>query len=91
MSLLLLSASCGHEFARILTKKIKVYAVYIQCVTSQKLTRGEKCVTMRSYNYPAEEITEMVLDFPHFVFTVSCLLSSYIGFWFGLGDFFLCR
>lgn len=41
-------------------------------------------MTMRSYNYPAEELTKMVLDFPQFFFTISCL-SSFIGFfWYGL-------
>lgn len=40
-------------------------------------------MTMRSYNYPAEELTKMVLDFPHFFFTISCL-SSFIVFWYVL-------
>lgn len=72
---------CGQEFASIPTKKIfEEYVIYTQCVTSQKLMREEEIMTVRSYSYPEEELTKMVLDFSCFSFTISCLLFSFIFF-----------
>lgn len=72
-----------------LEKWFEEFVIYTQCVTSQKLTRGEESMTMRSYDYPAEELTKMVLDFSNFFFAISCLLSSFIGFFGFFGFFFV--